>query len=295
MHRVPPVAYRLLAGGLAGALLLLAELGASQVTRAQDAGKPPGPPSAAGADVCIACHKDVPAAQKKDWHSRLVAARRGPSNCEDCHGPSSQHAENPLEVPSHYDLGRAPAGKSAQACFVCHKTKHSSARWRASEHAQANVRCWDCHSNVSSPHSLTSRLPDTDVCYTCHREQRATFELTSHHPVREGRIECYECHDTHRPQSHRDRREVCVSCHGRQRGPFIFPHGAISGGMTEACLDCHQAHGSPNRRLLKFAGRGVCLQCHADKAMHFVGKTCWTSGCHTAVHGSNRSPLLLGP
>ena len=120
------------------------------------------------------------------------------------------------------------------------------------------------------------------------------FALTSHHPVREGRMECYDCHDPHGRQSNRDFVNKCLSCHAQHRGPFVFAHGAISGDLTDSCLDCHRAHGSPNRRLLKYTGRGLCLQCHADKALHFVGVTCWTSGCHKQVHGSNSNPLLLG-
>ena len=27
----------------------------------------------------------------------------------------------------------------------------------------------------------------------------------------------------------------------------------------------------------------------SDRALHFAGQTCWTSGCHTELHGSNEN------
>ena len=274
--------------------LLFIGVAVVQLSAVQAADQAARPAKVAGADVCIACHGTVPAAQKENWHARLIAKRPGSSNCEECHGPSSAHTEDPGKVPTFYSVTRAPADRSAQACLTCHQDHLKPALWKSSEHARARVRCWDCHSQGSSPHQLILRRPDEKVCYACHQEQSATFELTSHHPVREGRIGCSDCHKAHEHQSEADEARLCSTCHAPQRGPFIFAHGAISGELTEGCLDCHRAHGSPNERLLKFSGRGLCLQCHADHAMHFVGRTCWASGCHAQVHGSNTSPLLLG-
>ena len=107
-------------------------------------------------------------------------------------------------------------------------------------------------------------------------------------------MDCADCHNPHARQTARDWEQVCASCHLKQRGPYVFPHGSQSSQLGEGCFDCHSPHGSPNKRLLKLDGRGVCLQCHADKVVHFVGRNCWTSGCHADVHGSNHSPLLLG-
>jgi len=273
--------------------LHVAGLGALSALAAGESQKPPQASAFAGRDLCVACHTDVVPAQQKDWHAALIARRPGSTNCEECHGPSSAHADSPLETRTFYAVKTALAAKSGDACLRCHEQQHGVARWRASDHARAKVRCWDCHSNGATPHSLTLKRPGTEVCLSCHREQAAAFELTSHHPVREGRVECSDCHDAHGRQSARDIQAKCVSCHAPQRGPFVFAHGAISGGLTDGCLDCHRPHGSPNQRLLKYTGRGLCLQCHADRALHFASRTCWASGCHSDVHGSNQSPLLF--
>lgn len=282
------------------ALVLVAGLGFSPMGTAEDRAAtppacPPAAPKYAGADTCIACHSEVAEQQDKDWHSKGIATRPGSRNCEECHGPSAAHSEDPGTVRTNTNVTKLPATTSALACLRCHESERRPLEWKLSEHAKANVACWSCHSQGATPHSLTVRKPGPEVCYSCHREQASTFELTSHHPVREGRVTCKDCHKPHqRRLTVAQTNKLCASCHAQQRGPWIFAHGTLSGDLTEGCLDCHRAHGSPNQRLLKYAGRGVCLQCHADHALHFVGRTCYTSGCHTGMHGSNTSPLLLG-
>ena len=281
----------------ATALVLIAVLGFAPLGTAEDKPAPAAPaaPAYAGADTCVACHAEVAEQQAKDWHSKSLANRPGSRNCEECHGPSAAHTQDPATVRTNPNVTKLRADKSGLACLRCHEGTHRPMDWKLSDHARANVACWSCHSQGASPHSLTARKPGREVCYSCHREQAATFELTSHHPVREGRLTCADCHNPHkRHQTVADTNKLCASCHAPQRGPFVFAHGAISGNLTEGCLDCHRPHGSPNGKLLKYAGRGVCLQCHADHALHFVGRTCWTSGCHSDLHGSNTSPLLLG-
>lgn len=273
-------------------LVLLAVLGLAPLGTAED--KVPAAPSYAGAETCLACHSDVGDLQQQDWHAKLLAAKPGSHNCEECHGPSLAHSEDPGTVPTATNVTKAAAAQSAAACLRCHESHIRPAAYKQGEHSRSNVQCWKCHSPSASPHAQTLRSPDRAVCLSCHREQTPTFEMTSHHPVREGRLECSDCHDPHGRSTPRDVNSLCASCHTKQRGPFIFEHGAISGGLTEGCLDCHQPHGSPNPDLLKYNGRGLCLQCHADKTLHFVGRTCWTSGCHSGHHGSNTSPLLLG-
>jgi len=79
--------------------------------------------------------------------------------------------------------------------------------------------------------------------------------------------------------------------------------------LREGCTTCHAPHGSINRKLLVQADPNLCLRCHVQlpaqagsKGRIIIGKkdhtaflsrgTCWTSTCHTAVHGSNVDPYL---
>ena len=286
--------WRVLAG--AAALIIVALAGLAPAGTAGNAAATKPEPQYAGADTCIACHSEVPDHLDKDWHGARVAHQPGTRNCEECHGPSQVHADDPTEVRTTTNVTRARADKSGAACLRCHEGQPRLQGWARSDHARADVACWKCHSAGSKAHVTTTRKPDKQVCYGCHREQQASFELTSHHPVREGRLDCSDCHDPHgRHRPGADSTRQCGACHRAQAGPFVFAHGSMTSALSEGCLDCHAAHGSPNGRLLKYTGRGLCMQCHADKALHFVGRTCWTSGCHAQVHGSNLHPLLLGP
>jgi predicted CXXCH cytochrome family protein len=80
--------------------------------------------------------------------------------------------------------------------------------------------------------------------------------------------------------------------------------------MREGCAVCHNPHGSINRKLLVASDPNLCLRCHAQvqgpgvgSSEIYIGKvshtvflrqgTCWSAGCHTAVHGSNINPRML--
>lgn len=283
-------------GAALATLVLLALIGLARYGTAED--QPPAPAKAeyAGAETCEACHADVAEILQQNWHGALIANRPEGKKCEECHGPSLAHTEDPATVRTAFDVTHAPAAQSARACLTCHEATHRrSMGWQTSEHARQDVRCWDCHSQGSHAHAKIDRAPAREVCFSCHRDQQPTFELTSHHPVREGRIGCADCHEVHSRSTTRQTTQLCVSCHTKQRGPFQWSHATMTSGLSEGCLDCHRAHGSPNRKLQKYGGRGLCLQCHSDHALHFIAHTCWTSGCHKQIHGSNTNPLLLSP
>lgn len=151
------------------------------------------------------------------------------------------------------------------------------------------------------------------ICFQCHLEIQAQFHLPQHHPVMEGNMNCSQCHDPHgidimKPSgglamARQD--QSCAQCHRNQTRPFVFEHDA----MREGCITCHSPHGSINEKMLVESDPNLCLRCHAQvqgptvpPGHVYIGNTdhttflrigtCWTSGCHTAVHGSNVDPRL---
>jgi predicted CXXCH cytochrome family protein len=90
--------------------------------------------------------------------------------------------------------------------------------------------------------------------------------------------------------------QSCGKCHAAQRGPFVFEHEAV----REGCTTCHKVHGSVNNKLLTERNQTLCLKCHFQQQTGggalviggfdhagFVSRgTCWSAGCHEAVHGS---------
>ncbi len=217
-------------------------------------------------------------------------------DCQSCHGPSQAHTEDPTEVKAAWSPDTLGKNASAKMCLTCHSNQISAITWRRGDHHGGKVQCWECHSEdrPAKAHSDYIARPTSDLCVECHHEVKGLFRLNSHHPVlveHEKRIECSDCHDPHGKIKQREVTDLCRSCHTPQHGPYRFTHGAISGRLMGSCVECHDPHGSPNADLLKFNSRGLCLQCHGDRVVHFPGPKCWD--CHEAVHGSNSSPLLF--
>ena len=226
---------------------------------------PPDIPGATlvGTDTCATCHAELVRDFKKTAdHSRLMAAGKNAENtgCEGCHGPGSLHVNS---------------GGSTKL--------------------------------------IVNPRKDPEACFKCHLEIRSKFSLPYRHPVMEGRISCADCHDPHKGSIRKGgstltlmgKNEVCFQCHTLQRGPFVYQHEAT----REGCTTCHDPHGSVNQKLLVARNAMLCLKCHFQVQMgangaapalgqvsigdsnHGTGRlaegTCWSAGCHEAIHGSN--------
>jgi predicted CXXCH cytochrome family protein len=228
-----------------------------------------------GSKECEQCHEDIYRDFATADHARLITA--GPNaleaGCESCHGPSSVHAESGGETkpPFAFSSGRSPsAGLGARPM-------------------------------------LASARSVENVCFSCHGNVRGQFNLPNHHPVPEGRMTCTECHSPHKGAAHTGANfvktvesEACLRCHQEQRGPHTFEHEA----MREGCTTCHGAHGTVNAKMLNVRDSNLCLRCHFQQVRNgavIIGGsdhsrldqgTCWTAGCHEAVHGSRVNSSL---
>ncbi|HWV98918.1 MAG TPA: cytochrome c3 family protein [Candidatus Acidoferrum sp.] len=229
-----------------------------------------------GSKECEQCHDQIYRDFQTADHARLVA--QGPNalsaGCESCHGPCSLHSDSGGETkpPFSFTAGR-PAANSYGARLV----------------------------------APPARSVET-VCFQCHTDVRGKFNLPSHHPVPEGKMSCTDCHPPHKGSiflgggtSLVSENESCIRCHPSQPGPYGFEHEA----MREGCTVCHTAHGSVNAKMLTERDANLCLKCHfqqisngrlliggSDHTLRLQQGTCWTAGCHEAVHGSRVSPSL---
>jgi DmsE family decaheme c-type cytochrome len=244
--------------------------------------------------VCSECHEDYLAAFAKTRHGRAFAST-AKGSCESCHGPRSLHVEEPeRDAKKWRELG---AAVQSAVCLQCHEGGDRT-HWASTVHASADVSCSACHLVMTrdSQRALLIKEETAEACYSCHGEVRAQMQRTSHHPVREGRMDCASCHDPHgstAPAAVRGNtvNETCTTCHAEKRGPFLWEHPPV----RENCLNCHEAHGSNHRNLLSGKDSFVCLSCHSygghinlpryNRTSNPYGSGC--VNCHITTHGSN--------
>jgi predicted CXXCH cytochrome family protein len=214
---------------------------------------------------CVQCHTNISRAFSTSAHGKLNRDDikfAHVTGCESCHGPASKHVE---------------AG-GGHGRFIVNPGK------------------------------------DPSACFQCHLDVHALFNLPQHHPVIEGQMNCVQCHDPHGHEIMKPAgglamarvNQQCAECHREQSRPFVYEHEA----MREGCTTCHNPHGSVNRQLLTERDNNLCLKCHVQiqgpanqPGQFFIGKvnhadfirrgTCWSAGCHSAIHGSNVHPLML--
>ncbi len=220
------------------------------------------PPQVAGANYvgsqkCSECHETLTDSFHSATHAKLTAPGvKGEIGCESCHGPASLHVKSGGGTGTIVNPGNSP-----ETCFQCHIDKHGE------------------------------------------------FNLPFNHPVMSGKMSCSDCHNPHSGPAVAEGgtnfdsvNSTCVKCHVAQGGPYVFEHEA----SREGCVACHSPHGSMNAKMLKARNANLCLQCHfqqqtapgviliggRDHAPFLSRGTCWSAGCHEAVHGSHVSSSL---
>jgi len=282
-----------------------------------------------GAETCAGCHEEVVKGFASNPHTKM-AEMHGSNGvtCENCHGPGSEHVAGGGDVTKIFNPAKASVKDVDAKCLSCHAGAHPD--FERSPHAKAGVSCVACHSihggaaelpgqkaakAVLQPaETITAagagyrekllKAPQPTLCYQCHTDIKAFFDMPMHHPVPEGLVLCTDCHNVHGtflPNNLRnvaDQSEVCTKCHMDKRGPFVFEHMPVKG---QGCLACHTPHGSQNPRLLNMPNvNELCIQCHslvAADTMHGISNASADSvpctSCHTYIHGSNMNAAFL--
>jgi len=261
-------------------------------------------PEFVGTATCLMCHEDYKAGYLKTRHALTLGARKAKpkdQGCEMCHGPGSAHMDMADGESGQRGI-RAFSGKTAKAdyyktCFRCHAAEMPADRWVESEHAGGGILCSSCHTMHNRANG--SQLFKKDIeetCYACHTATRLQFETgRSHHPLKEETA-CLSCHNPHGERDDLMRSEMlenqCAKCHQDKVGPFIYQHLDSDSDFGESCQNCHNPHASSHLNMLRLDTRALCLSCHSEMASHNIGQTCWGSGCHSQIHGSNRNLLF---
>ena len=257
----------------------------------------------AGADQCAACHADLSTRYRRSGHSMQDVG------CEQCHGAGSLHvaaggysSESKDKIISFRDRSSEEANG---VCLSCHSKSDHVRNWFSSPHQAQDIKCIECHTihgenhgkpgadfrseSPGIPRAIESRRLMSENCLRCHQKQNAEADLPYHHPIREGKMSCVDCHDPHGGSSGNGLKlsngnTLCLSCHAEYQGPFTVQHAPVN----ENCLKCHSPHGSPNQNLLSVSQPALCLQCHSahhnGSSLPLVDRC---TNCHNAIHGSD--------
>ena len=261
--------------------------------------EPPQIPGATyvGNEACATCHEEVAARASRARHGRLTVEQRTGTagTCEGCHGPGSVHA-NSSDPRDIWSFKRLDPEQQVAVCTRCHDGR-AYAHFLSASHSANDMSCATCHPSHPE-NSATPRAAQPELCYSCHANIRAKANLPSHHPIREGRMQCTDCHNLHGPDAGESiggrTNDRCTKCHREKEGPFTFEHAAV----VEDCAACHDPHGTVVNNLLKKTEPYLCLGCHH---VHFqikehadvratASQRC--TQCHTAIHGSDLPSLV---
>ena len=150
--------------------------------------------------LCTRCHDEsepTPILSLYQTKHGVRGDARTP-NCQTCHGESQKHLKGDPNVKGRaapdiiYKKGVFEVTDNkvrAGQCLNCHKgTKRSN--WDGGQHDNNQMACNDCHKVHTPADKVLSKKTQTEVCFTCHKEQRADSHKTFNAPdrCRQGRL-----------------------------------------------------------------------------------------------------------
>ncbi len=250
--------------------------------------------------ICYQCHADYREFEEIAGPHQIG----GPNgfNCTTCHDPHGQ-----IRQETRVDL-----------CLQCHGNSVPAMAYHSSTHARNDVACTDCHNphprtqvarvveishtDIRRPKRLPMSVQEPEMCYKCHQKIFGLSGLPSHHPIREGKMVCSDCHDAHGQREKNLKAEtlnlLCWRCHAEKQGPFVYEHPPV----TENCAICHEPHGTVANNLLRQPTVFLCLRCHdGHRGSHGAGNRTgidnkpWLqrvfytdcTQCHDNIHGTD--------
>ena len=201
---------------------------------------------------------------------------------------------------------------SDETCLFCHQQTDLSVEiggqslslhidgdiFAASVHAEEEVACADCHSNIRSfPHPEVTASSPRDfslemypTCQECHSEQyQKVLDSVHQSELAAGNTNaavCTDCHNPHTQTRLTDKDtgvlleaarvhipETCAVCHSKISETYKQSvHGSdLTAGNADVptCIDCHGVHNIQDPRTNTFRNSTpyLCAECHTDNSI----------------------------
>ena len=227
--------------------------------------------------VCTRCHDESeskPILAYYQGRHGVKADGRTPG-CQSCHGASDAHVKNaggaatrPLPDTTFGARAKSTPQQQTQACLGCHEGGKRT-HWTGSQHEGKDLSCANCHTNHAEKDKVLAKATQPEVCFTCHKSERALTHRISTHPIAAGKVACSDCHNPHgsvgpKLLKKNTVNETCFTCHAEKRGPFLWSHASAN----DDCMNCHTPHGSTVAPLLRARSPWLCQQCHGGTTPH---------------------------
>jgi DmsE family decaheme c-type cytochrome len=249
---------------------------------------PPSIPGATfvGSEECSQCHEKTVRDFKTADHAKLQAKGKNAIDmgCESCHGPGSKHVEAGGGAGTIVNPEKSP-----ETCFQCHLDKKAEFSLPyAHQVLNGKMSCSDCH----DPHKGnaikgggTQLHSNNETCAECHKAQTQHF-IFSHDAVKEG---CSSCHNPHGSVNQKMLTErnatLCLKCHFD--GHTGYKPGSAGIAATSGQMGPSGNHGPTGPTVITSPSSAATVPTN-----RYNQGTCWSAGCHEAVHGSNTNVEL---
>ncbi len=221
--------------------------------------------------TCLNCHTD----KEKKLSQKVPHQPFLEKRCTACHTPHDPKT----------NATRLKAKDLDTLCSQCHAADRQ--KKIADQMKMGNTHppfkkawCTACHDPHASDNPVMLRLPETDVCITCHNMYaRFGTKQVQHAPF--ARQACLGCHDPHASPNPNHTRwplpYLCFNCHPTAARDMEM--AVLHPPFSQAwCTNCHNPHATNWPRMIKSADDSkqpfvdVCLSCHGGGPMGRVGK-----------------------
>ena len=224
----------------------------------------------------------------------------GPAPSTPAKGSNKKQTINSFKANSFLSVNERNA-----ACLDCHQNQARTG-WHAGAHERGALACTDCHKLHAERDAVLTKADQADVCFSCHKKQRADFQKTSTHPVRFGLMRCSDCHSPHGSSEHGDadqadaepdllhlpRRKARAAVVGARAGGrrlLAVPHRATArcaARCSTRARRCCASNATARPAIRRWRAPGPrCPAAMRGGSIFLLAGSC--TNCHSQVHGSN--------